>query len=96
MNPLERDNLTLTHRGLLHAGFTLESELPSGTRYESGDLYMRLGHSGTVRLYLPHGTDQIEISSGSIYHPIVHYTGPVLDVPQLLRFIEGYVLGPEA
>ena len=92
MNPLERDNLTLTHTGLLQAGFTLESHLPSGTRYEAGELYMRLGLGGTVRLFLPHGSDQVEISSGSIYHPTVHYTGPVLDAEQLLRFIEGYVL----
>lgn len=83
---------TLTHEGLQRAGFILQPDLPSGTRYAQGELYMRLGLKGTVRVFLAHHTDQVEISSGSIYEPQVHYTGTVLDLAQLLRFIEGYVL----
>lgn len=89
MSPLSS---ALTPESLQQAGFILQPELPSGTRYTQGDLYMRLNFKGTVRVFLAHQTDQVEISSGSIYEPQVHYTGPVLDLAQLLRFIEGYVL----
>ncbi|WP_279389049.1 hypothetical protein [Hymenobacter gummosus] len=33
---------TLTPEGLQQAGFIRQPELPSGTRYAQGDLYMRL------------------------------------------------------
>jgi hypothetical protein len=86
------DMTLLTAGALQQAGFILQTELPSGTGYTGGDLFMRLDHNGTVRVFLSNDSDQVEISSGSIYEPQVHYTGPVLDVAQLLRFIEGYVL----
>lgn len=85
MNP---NTITLPSEHLQAAGFVLQTELPSGTRYEAGQLYMRLAESGTVRLFLPYDCDQMEISSGNIYEPHIHYTGAIGDVHQLLGFID--------
>lgn len=70
----------------------LQTDLPSGTRYEDGHLYMRLDARGTVRIFLPRGSHHVEVSSGNIYDPQVHYTGPADDLNQLLRFIDGFAL----
>jgi len=71
------------------AGFLPAVGLPSGTAYEHGQLYVCLTPQGTLRLYLPDGeTDQVELASGSLYDPVIHYAGPVADTEELFRLLD--------
>lgn len=71
------------------AGFLPAVGLPSGTCYEHGQLYVCLTPQGTLRLYLPDGeVNQVELASGSLYDPVVHYAGPVADVEELFRLMD--------
>lgn len=73
-------------RELEQAGFLPAVGLPSGTTYEQGQLYVCLTPQGVLRLYLPTGeADLIELSSGNLYDPVIHYAGPITDTEQLVR-----------
>lgn len=70
------------------AGFLPAVGLPSGTTYEQGQLYVCLTSQGTLRLYVPDGEDNlVELSSGNLYDPVVHYLGTVADHAELLRLM---------
>lgn len=75
-----------TRAGFLH----FDWPLPSGTSYEVGDLYVLVGRGGFLRAYCPPNRRTMELSTGSLYEPIVHYHGPVPDTATLLRLVEQY------
>ncbi|MBC6609108.1 hypothetical protein H8B13_19980 [Hymenobacter sp. BT188] len=79
----------MTRSELEAAGFILADYLPSGTRYEQGELYVLFTPEKTVRLYLPEASDLVEIATGDLFAPDVHYQGPIQDVEELLRFVQG-------
>jgi hypothetical protein len=75
-------------REMEQVGFLPAVGLPSGTTYEQGQLYVCLTPQGTLRLYVPDGHDNlVELSSGNLYDPIVHYAGPVTDHAELFRLM---------
>lgn len=78
----------MTRPELEAAGFIYADYLPPGTRYEQGDLYVLLTPAKTVRLYLPQASDLVEIATGDLFAPDVHYQGPIHDVEELLRFVQ--------
>ncbi|MCC3155527.1 hypothetical protein Q3A66_16045 [Hymenobacter sp. BT770] len=82
----------MTRQELEAAGFVYADYLPQGTRYGEGDLYVLLSGRKTVRVYLPTASDVVEIATGDIFAPEVHYQGPVTDVEELLRYVHGALL----
>jgi len=82
-------SLSVLPRQLEQAGFLPAVGLPSGTTYEQGKLYVCLTPKGTLRLYMPDGeADVVELSSGNLYDPIIHYAGPVSDTEELFRLMD--------
>ncbi|MBC6609208.1 hypothetical protein H8B13_20485 [Hymenobacter sp. BT188] len=79
----------MTRSELEAAGFIYADYLPQGTRYAQGDLYVLLTPAKTVRLYLPDASDVVEIATGDLFTPDVHYQGPIQDMEELLRFVHG-------
>lgn len=79
----------MTRQELEAAGFIYADYLPRGTRYGEGELYVLLTGGKTVRVYLPDASDVIEVSTGDLFAPEVHYQGPVQDVEELLRYVQG-------
>ena len=53
---------------------------------------MLLSGRKTVRVYLPNASDVVEISTGDLFSPDVHYQGPVNDVAELVRYVQGALL----
>lgn len=75
-------------REMEQVGFLPAVGLPSGTSYEQGQLYVCLTPQGTLRLYVPDGDDNlVELSSGNLYDPVVHYAGPVTNHEELFRLM---------
>lgn len=79
----------MTRQQLEAAGFVYADYLPRGTRYGEGDLYVLLTGSKTVRVYLPDASDVVEVATGDLFAPDVHYQGPIQDVEELLRYVQG-------
>ncbi|WP_022824353.1 hypothetical protein [Hymenobacter norwichensis] len=70
------------------AGFLPAVGLPSGTTYEQGQLYVCLTPQGTLRLHVTDGDDNlVELSSGNLYDPVVHYAGSITDSAELFRLM---------
>lgn len=81
-------SLAVLPRQLEQAGFLPAVGLPSGTTYEQGQLYVCLTPQGTLRLYMPEGeANVVEISSGNLYDPTIHYAGLVTDAEELFRLM---------
>lgn len=70
-------------------GFVYADYLPRGTRYGAGELLVLLTARQTVRVYLPSASDLVEVSTGDLFAPLVHYAGPVRDVEELMQFVRG-------
>ena len=79
----------MTRSELEAAGFLYADYLPPGTRYGQGEVYVLLTPDRTVRLYLPEASDIMEIATGDLFTPAVYYQGPIRDVEELLRFVQG-------
>jgi len=82
----------MSRQELEAAGFVYADYLPQGTRYGAGDLYVLLSGQKTVRVYLPNASDVVEISTGDLFAPDVHYQGTVQDVEELVRYVKGALL----
>lgn len=82
----------MTRQQLEAAGLVYADYLPNGTRYGEGAVYVLLSGQKTVRVYLPDASDVVEISTGDLFAPEVHYQGTVNDVEELLRFVQGAFL----
>lgn len=79
----------MTRQQLEAAGFIYADYLPHGTRYGEGDVYVLLSPRKTVRVYVPDASDIIEVSTGDLFAPDVHYQGPIRDLEELLRYVQG-------
>lgn len=79
----------MTRKELEAAGFVYADYLPKGTIYGEGDLYVLLTGSKSVRVYLPDASDIVEVATGDLFAPEVYYQGPVKDVEELLRYVQG-------
>ncbi|WP_460622009.1 hypothetical protein [Hymenobacter tenuis] len=79
----------MTRPELEALGFVYADYLPMGTRYQAGELYVLLTQEKTVRVYLPDASNLVEVATGDLFAPQVHYQGPVQDVDELLRFVRG-------
>ena len=42
-----------------------------------------------VRVYLPEASDVVEVATGDLFAPDVHYQSPIRDVEELLRYARG-------
>jgi hypothetical protein len=67
----------MSREDLTHAGFFPADWIPSGTRYQHGELLVRMSAQGSLRLFIPDGGAEVELSSGSLFEPVVHYLGPL-------------------
>ncbi|MCB2410693.1 hypothetical protein [Hymenobacter lucidus] len=79
----------MTRNELEAAGFVYADYLPQGTHYGQGDLYVLLTGSKTVRVYLPYASDLVEVATGDLFSPDVYYQGPIKDLEELLRYVQG-------
>jgi hypothetical protein len=77
---------------LAQAGFFRSEWVPSDTRYLHGELYVRMTERGSLRLFFPAGSSAVELSSGSLYEPIIHYLGSLQGVAAALALLEGSFL----
>lgn len=50
---------------------------------------MLLTRHQTVRVYLPSASDLVEVSTGDLFDPLVHYAGLVRDAEELMQFVRG-------
>jgi hypothetical protein len=76
----------ITSDDLLDAGFLRAEWVPSDSRYVPGQLYVLMRLAGSLRVYLPPEDDLVEVFSGDLYRPTLHYTGPRPDsVSELLE-----------
>lgn len=66
----------MTQEDLARAGFFPADWIPSGTRYLHGELLVRMSQQGSLRLFIPAAGGDVELSSGSLFEPVVHYLGP--------------------
>ncbi|WP_400191770.1 hypothetical protein [Hymenobacter sp. B81] len=79
----------MTQEELHQAGFVRADWIPSGTRYQHGELYVRLTEQGSLRLFIPAGQPHaVELASGSLYEPVVHFLGPLEEVAAQLGRLE--------
>ncbi|KUG09729.1 hypothetical protein [Solirubrum puertoriconensis] len=60
---------------LTQAGFIPADWIPSDTRYLEGQLLVRMSERGILRLFIPTRNAEVELSSGTLYEPVVHYVG---------------------
>lgn len=67
----------MTQEDLARAGFFPADWIPSGTRYQHGELLVRMSTQGSLRLFIPASAGEVELSSGSLFEPVVHYLGPL-------------------
>lgn len=74
----------MTRTDLARAGFFPADWIPSGTRYLHGELLVRMSTQGSLRLFIPEGGSEVELSSGSLFEPVVHYVGSLEGVAALL------------
>ncbi|RTQ46300.1 hypothetical protein EJV47_22510 [Hymenobacter gummosus] len=74
----------MTREDLARAGFFPADWIPSGTRYQHGELLVRMSLRGSLRLFIPVGSAEIELSSGSLFEPVVHYVGTLEGAAALL------------
>ena len=42
-----------------------------------------------MRVYLPSASDLVEVSTGDLFDPLVHYAGLVRDAEELMQFVRG-------
>lgn len=82
----------MTQQDLEAAVFVYADYLPAGTRYGEGALYVLLSGRKTVRIYLPQASDVVEISTGDLFAPAVHYQDPIKDVAELVRYVQEALL----
>ena len=54
------------------------------TRANNGEWLVRMSVQGSLRLFIPEGRGDVELSSGSLFEPVVHYVGPLEHVAALL------------
>jgi hypothetical protein len=77
----------ITSDDLTDAGFLRAEWVPSDSRYVHGQLFVLMRLIGSLRVFLPPASDQIEVFSGDLYSPTFHYTGRQPDnVGELLAF----------
>ncbi|KUG08846.1 hypothetical protein [Solirubrum puertoriconensis] len=83
----------MTHDELEQAGFLHADYVPDGTNYRRGELYVRMTPTGSLRVFLPNGSDgsDIELSSGDVYNPDILYRGPIKDIDELIRLTHRWV-----
>ncbi len=74
----------MTREDLARAGFFPADWIPSGTRYQHGELLVRMSQQGSLRLFIPEGGREVELSSGSLFEPVVHYAGTLEGVAAVL------------
>ncbi|MCC3158263.1 hypothetical protein LJ737_13525 [Hymenobacter sp. 15J16-1T3B] len=74
----------MSREELALAGFFPADWIPSGTRYLHGELLVRMSARGSLRLFIPAGGGEVEVSSGSLFDPVVHYVGALEGVAALL------------
>lgn len=79
----------MTRQELEAAGLVYADYLPQGTRYGQGDLYVLLTGDKTVRIYLPYASDLVEVATGDLFDPDLHYQGPIQNIEELLRYVQG-------
>ncbi|OON68867.1 hypothetical protein [Hymenobacter sp. CRA2] len=69
---------------LTQAGFFPADWIPSGTRYLHGELLVRMTRRGSLRLFIPEGGNEVELSSGSLFEHVVHYIGTLEGLTAML------------
>ncbi|GAB2953673.1 hypothetical protein GCM10027048_18610 [Hymenobacter coalescens] len=74
----------MSREELALAGFFPADWIPSGTRYRHGELLVRMSERGSLRLYIPNSGVEVELSSGSLFEPVVHYVGALEGVAAML------------
>ena len=74
----------MTREDLARAGFFPADWIPSGTRYLHGELLVRMNAQGSLRLFIPAAAGEVELSSGSLFEPMIHYLGPLEGVTAVL------------
>lgn len=67
------------------AGFQPADYVPQDAGYAHGTVYVTFTPLGSLRVFVPDQGDTIEIASGDLYDPVVHYYGPLIDQQELLR-----------
>ncbi|UYZ60957.1 hypothetical protein [Hymenobacter latericus] len=70
---------------LNEVGFVPADWIPSDTRYLEGQLLVRMHERGILRLFIPNAGAEVELSSGSLYEPIVHYVGALEGIAAALE-----------
>ncbi|AYA36789.1 hypothetical protein D3Y59_06795 [Hymenobacter oligotrophus] len=78
----------MTAEELAQAGFYPADWVPSGTTYTQGQLYVRMSATGSVRVFVPLDSADIEVSSGDLYNPDIHHRGPVPTLTELHRILK--------
>ena len=74
----------MSREDLARAGFFPADWIPSGTRYQHGELLVRMSMRGSLRLFIPAGGADVELASGSLFDPVVHYVGTLDGVAAML------------
>lgn len=74
----------MTREDLARAGFFSAEWIPSGTRYQHGELLVRMSQQGSLRVFIPAEPGEVELASGSLFEPVIHYLGPLEGVGAML------------
>ncbi|WP_310391880.1 hypothetical protein [Hymenobacter sp.] len=82
----------MNRKRLEAAGFVFVDYLPSGTHYDEGNLYVLLQGGKIVRVYWPNTSDAVEVATGDLFAPEIHYNGSVSNIEELLVLVRKALL----
>lgn len=77
---------------LKKVGFIPADWIPDGTAYDNGRLYVCTHLHQVIRLYVADGSDEVEISTGDLFDPLVHFQGYLHDADHLQRILSSLSL----